>query len=125
MADEGFLISPKLLNEIRKLIRYENSTSKGRPMATEGTQPNGKTLRLVRLTQDLNSSSYANAEIYNAPTFAANGGTGTQATGTIKNVTVYDPAMIPSGKKLVSNTFCWVTNARGRWELIQATACPS
>lgn len=126
MADvQGYLISPQLLKEIRKLIRYENSKPKGRPGAVQATEPSGKAIRLVKLTQDLNANGKATADIYLPPTNAANGGVGTVSTGTIKSVTVYDPGMIASGKKIVSGSYLWVTNARRPWEIMQASACPS
>lgn len=125
MAEDGYLVSQKLLKELRKVIRYELSRAKGRPMAAQGTEPNGKKLLFVKLTENLNSGGKAKADIYNPPTNAASGGVGTVSTNTIKSVTVYDPSIIPSGKKIASGKYCWVTNARGRWELFQASDCPS
>lgn len=125
MAEQGFAISRKFATELRKMIRYEMGRPKGRPLPSQGTEPNGKRLLFVKLTQDLNSGGKATADIYNAPTDAASGGVGTVSTNTIKSVTVYDPSIIASGKKIASGKYCWVTNARGRWELLQASDCPA
>lgn len=124
MAEEGYLVSQKLLKELRKVIRYELSRAKGRPMASQGTEPNGKKLLFVKLKADLNYNSYANADIYNPPTSTTDGGPGAASENTIKTVKVYAAAMVPSGSKIASGTYLWVTNTRGRWELVQASTCP-